>query len=52
MHDIFWHVVSTGYFNIYFYLSDFFPWKFIKNLGLPLDSITFKVNGQADRYLP
>ena len=45
--DTFWRVVSTGNFS-FFLFHIFFPWKFIKNLDLPLSSITFKVNSHAD----
>ena len=51
--DTFWHVVSTGNFSIFFVFflfHIFFPWKFIKNLDLPLSSITFKVNSHADNH--
>ena len=53
-HDIFWHVVSTGYFYILFLwaiaVSDFRPLEIYKNLSLPLSTITFKVNSHADNY--
>ena len=33
-----------------FMLNVFFQWNFIKNVSLPLSSITFKVNGHKDNY--
>ena len=52
--DWFWIVVSTGYFYILFLwaivVSDFPPFKIHKHLVLPLSSITFTVNSQADNY--
>ena len=39
-HDTFWHVASTGYFNVLFLwavaVSDFRPLDIYKNLGFPL----------------
>ena len=50
-HDTFWHVVWTGYFYVLFLwaiaVPDFCPLEIYKNLGLPLSSITFKVNSHA-----
>ena len=53
-HDSFWLVVSTGYFYILFLwaivVSDFLPLEIHKHLVLPLSSITFTANSQADNY--
>ena len=53
-HDTFWHVLSTGYFYILFLstiaVSDFRPLEIYKTLGLPLSTITFTVNSQADNH--
>ena len=51
-HETFWHVVSTGYFNVSFSwaiaVSDFRPLGIHKNLGL--STITFTVNNHADNH--
>ena len=53
-HDSFWLVVSTGYFYILFLwaivVSDFLPLEIHKHLVLPLSSITFTANSQADNH--
>ena len=53
-HDSFWLVVSTVYFYILFFwaivVSDFPPLEIHKNLVLPLSSITFTANSQADNH--
>ena len=53
-HDSFWLVVSTGYFYVSFLwaivVSDFLPLEIYKLLVLPLSSITFTANSQADNY--
>ena len=48
-HDSFWLVVSTGYCYILF--SDFLPLEIHKHLVLPLASITFTANSQADKCI-
>ena len=54
-HDSFWLVVSTGYFYILFLwvivFSDFLPLEIHKYLVLPLASITFTANSQADKCI-
>ena len=53
-HHSFWLVVSTGYFYILFLYaivdSDFSPLETHKHLLLPLSSITFTANSQADDH--
>ena len=53
-HDSLWLVVSTGYFYILFLwaiiVSDFPPLEIHKYLVLPLSSITFTANSQADNH--
>ena len=53
-HDLFWLVASTGYFCILFLwaivVSDFLPLEIHKHLVLPLSSITFTANSQADNH--
>ena len=53
-HDIFWLVVSTGYFCVLFLwaiaVSDFRPLEIYKNLCLSLCTITFTVNSHADNH--
>ena len=53
-HDLFWLVVSTGYFYILFLwaivVSDFLPFEILKHLVLALSSITFTANSQADNH--
>ena len=53
-HDSFWLVVSTGYFYILFLwaivVSDFFPLELYEHLVLPLSSIIFRANSQADNH--
>ena len=53
-HDIFWNVVSTGYFYIVFLwtiaVSDFCTLDIYKNLCFPLSTITYKVNSHAGNY--
>ena len=53
-HDSFWHVVSTGHFYVLFlwaiFVSDFLPLEIYKNLVIPLPSITFAANSQADNH--
>ena len=50
----FWLVVSTGYFYILFLwaivVSDFLTLEIQKHLVLPLSSITFTANSQADNH--
>ena len=52
-HDSIW-LVSTGYFYILFLwaivVSDFLPLEIHKHLVLPLSSITFTANSQADNH--
>ena len=52
-HDSIW-LVSTRYFYILFLwaivVSDFLPLEIHKHLVLPLSSITFTANGQADNH--
>ena len=52
--DSFWFVVSTGYFYFLFLwvivVSDFLPLEIHKHLVLPLSSITFTANSQADNH--
>ena len=52
--DSFRLVVSTGYFYILFLwaivVSDFLPLEIHKHLVLPLSSITFTANSQADNH--
>ena len=54
-HASFWLVVSTRYFYILFLwaivASDFLPLKIHKHLVLPLTSITFTANNQADNHV-
>ena len=53
-HDLFWLVLSTGYFYILFLwaivISDFLPLEINKYLVLLLSSITFTANSQADNH--
>ena len=53
-HDSYWLVVSTGYFCISYLraiaVSDFLPLEIHKHLVLPLSSITFTANSQADNH--
>ena len=53
-HNIFWHVVSTGYFYDLFLwaiaVSNFCPLEIYKNLGLPFSTITFTINSHADNH--
>ena len=53
-HDSFWFVVSTGYFYILFLwaivVSDFPPLEIYRHLVLPLSSIAFTANSQADSH--
>ena len=53
-HDSFWFVILTGYFQILFLwaivVSDFLPLEIHKHLVLPLSSITFTANSQADNH--
>ena len=53
-HITFWHVLLTRYFYILFLwsiaASDFLPLEIYKNLGLPLSSITLKVNNHTDNH--
>ena len=52
--DSFWLVALTGYFYILFsgaiVVSDFLPLEIDKHLVLPLSSITFTANSQADNH--
>ena len=53
-HDSFWLVVSTEYFYILFLqtivVSDVLPLKIHEHLVLPMTSIAFTANGQADNH--
>ena len=53
-HDSFWLVVSIGYFCISFLwaivVSDFLLLEIHKHLVLPMSSITFTANSQADNH--
>ena len=53
-HDSFWLVVSTWYFYILFLwdivVFDFLPLEIHKHIVLPLSSITFTANSQADNH--
>ena len=53
-HDSFWLSLSTGYFYILFLwaiiASDFLPLEMSKHVFLPLTSITFTTNSQADNH--
>ena len=53
-HDSFWLVLSIGYFYILFLRAivvlDFPPLEIHKHLVLPLSSITFTANSQADNH--
>ena len=53
-HDLFWLVLSNEYFYILFLwvilISDFLPLEIHKYLVLPLSSITFTANSQADNH--
>ena len=53
-HGSFWFFVSTGYFCILFVwaivVSNFQPLEIHKHLVLPLSSIIFTVNSQADNH--
>ena len=51
-HDIFWHVVSTGYFYVSWAIAvlDFRPLEIYKKLALPLSTFTFTVNSHADNH--
>ena len=53
-HDSFWFVVSTWYFYILFLwaiaVSDFHSLEIHRHLDLPLSSITFTTNSQADNH--
>ena len=53
MNDTIWHNVSTGYFYVLFFWAivlDFLPLEIYKHLVLPLSSITFTANSQADNH--
>ena len=51
-HDIFWHVISTGYLYVLFLsaiaVSDFLPLEMYKKLGPPLSRTTFTANSHAE----
>ena len=53
-HDSFWLAVSTEYFRILFswaiVVSDFLPLKIHEHLVLPMSSVTFTANSQADNH--
>ena len=53
-HDSFWLAVSTEYFRILFLwaivVSDFLPLKIHEHLVLPMSSVTFTANSQADNH--
>ena len=53
-HDIFWHAVTTGYFNVLFLwtipFQVFFLLEIYKNFVFLLPSITFTVNSHADNH--
>ena len=53
MNDTIWHAVSAGYFYVLFFgaiVLDFLSLEIYKHLVLPLSSITFTANSQADNH--
>ena len=53
-HESFWHVVSTGYFYVFFLWAiavwDSLPMELYRHLVLSLSIITFTANSQADNH--